>query len=183
MAPHKPGKLLYTAASSTLLYEDKSKTPHEVHWLDLSGTLPKPAAGKRVIHTQEHYFCYMCFVQFIDKQLLVVACGEGLFAYDTGTDKLAYKVSGRCSGMEKDIHPMGITADGRGHLFVCDWLYGNNCIQMFSASDGQYLGCFMKDEEILGTPAKMYWCEKTSSLVVLCLLRKKYHLKRLKIHC
>ena len=170
-------------APSTLLCEDKSKKNCEVHWLDLSGSKPKPAARKTcAIHTELITFYGMCSVQHGDKQLLVVADYREIFAYNAATDKLEWKVDGKQLGTEKGMSPSGITTDGRGHLFVCDWKNGNNCIQMFSVSDGQYLGCFMKDEEILGTPAKMYWCEKTSSLVVLCRLRNEYHLKRVKVH-
>ena len=122
--------------SSTLLYEDWTKSPREVHWLDVSGTQPKPAEGKSVIHTEQTKIEDMCFVEDGEKQLLVVAGGnEGLFAYNTVTDELEWKIGGHISGNETAITTMGVTTDERGHLFVTD--IGNHCIQMFSVSDGQ----------------------------------------------
>ena len=181
VAPHEPGKLC-TTAPSALLYDDKSKTPREVHWLELSWSKPKAAAGKRVTLTEVYYVHGMCFVQDGDKQLLVVASHKDVLVFNAATDKLEWKVDGGQLGMEKHMSPIGITTDGHGHLFVADSHYGNRCIQMFSASDGQYLGRLIKDEELFGIPGKMYWCDKTSSLVVLCELRNKYHLKRVKVH-
>ena len=63
----------------------------------------------------------------------------------------------------------GVTTDGQGHLFVCD--YGNQCIQKFSV-DGVYKGALVTDRE-LGRPHQVAWCENTDSLVVLC--QQKFH--------
>ena len=83
VAPHKPG-VMCAATPPILLYVDASKSPRDVHWLDLSESQPKPAAGKRVIHAQQDIFRDMSFTMNGNKQLLLVAGGDGgLFAYDT----------------------------------------------------------------------------------------------------
>ena len=166
VAPHEPGAMCTGATSSDLWYEDLCTEPREIRPLDLSDEQPKPAVGKRVIHTQHSEIYDMCFVQDGDKQLLVVAAGkEGLFAYNTETDALEWKMDGTQPGMEKDIVAYGVTTDGRGHLFMGDRMYGNYCIQMFSVSDGSYLGCLVKG--IVGEPVSIRWCAKSSSLLIL----------------
>ena len=182
---HEPG-ILCAGTQSTLLYEDASKSPREVHWLDLSDREPKPAKGKCVIHTKNKYIYDMCFVQDGDKQLLIVAGGDegfftskttkgpSLFAYDTEKDKLEWKVGENLPGNKEHMRAAGVTTDGRGHLFVTD--RNNDRIQMFYVSDGAYLGHLILDTEILRfrgflpwrqilPPCGILWCEKMSSLV------------------
>ena len=170
--PHEPDAICTGATPSILLYEDTSKTPRDVHCLDLSGSEPKPASGKPVIHTQNNNIDDMCFVQDGDKQLLIVTVTDEynesgdtdeIFAYNTETDKLEWTFCGKVPGMEKKMIAYGVTTDGRGHLFVGN--YENNCILMFSVSDGQHLGCLLKDVETFKNPNKIYWCEETSSLI------------------
>ena len=177
VAPHRPSTL-YAATLSTLLYVDSSKQPREVHWLDLSGNKPKSAAGKRVIHTHNAQTRDLCFTRDGNKQLLVVADGiDGLFAYNTETDKLEWKVLGTVPGMNQAADPMGVTTDGQGHLFVGDYVNGNKSIQMFSVLDGHYLGCLMKDVNAHGTPARLRWCDRKSSLVTTFFCKGEWHLK------
>ena len=179
VAPHTPTKL-DTIAASTLIYLDVSKEPTEVHWLDLNESKPKPAAGKCVIHTQVNITDDICFVQYGDKHLLVVAARKaGLFAYNTDTNKLEWKVVGKVSGMEQAVLATGATTDGRGTLFMGD--RGNECIQMFSASDGQYLGRLIKDVETIGNPRRVHWSPETSSLAAACLLQGKWQLQFINI--
>ena len=117
------------------------KEPFEVYRLDLSESKPKLAAEKQVIHTQQTFIGDICFVHYGDKQLLVVAARDaGLFAYNAGTDKLEWKVEGKVTGMERALDALGVTTNGRGHLFVAD----DKCIHMFSTSEGQYLGRLIK---------------------------------------
>ena len=59
------------------------------------------------------------------------------------------------------------------HLFVCD--FNNNAIQMFSVSDGQYLGLLIREgEKNLGKPARISYCEIKYSLVVAHLVDRKW---------
>ena len=175
MAPHHPS-ILYAVSPSTLLYVDGSKSRFEVNWLDLSESPPKPAAGKRVIHTKLEFILDMCCTQDGDEHLLVVAAGNGLFAYNTNTGKLEWKVDRKPPGMEKRMECIGVTTDNRDHLFVCDWKNGNSCIHLIRASDGQYLGCLMKHEKELGAPGCIHWCEKSSSLITLSDFKNRWHI-------
>ena len=173
VAPHTPTNL-DTIAASTLIYGDISKKPIEIHWLDLSESKAKPAGGKCVIHTEVNEMGGMCFGHNREKQLLFVAAREaGMFAYNTETDKQEWKVVGKVSRMEKALHAGGVTTDGGSNLFVSD--KDNGCIQMFSASDGQYLGPLMKGVEIITAPIGVQWNAETSSLVAACYFRHKFH--------
>ena len=172
--PRSPGALC-KATPHTLLYVDESKKPREVHWLDFSGSKPKPAAEKSVIHTEQAEIRDMCFSQSGDKQLLAVAGGDGgLFAYNTETDKLEWKADKAAHGMEHDMNAWGVSTDGYNHLFVAD--YRNQCIQMFSVSDGQYLRCLVKDTKSLDGLRRIRWYEPTSSLVCTSRSNEKWYL-------
>ena len=176
--PHKPGELC--AVGLYLLYKDLSK--YEFYWLDLSDGQPKPAAGKPVTHTRNDDNEEMCFVQYGEKCLLVVAGGdEGLFAYNTDTDKLEWKVEGELPGMKYRFSAFGVTTDRCGHLYVAEGSYGNRCIQMFSASDGRYLGRLMKGVERIGDPIRVYSSAETSSLLAACYLQNKFYLQFINI--
>ena len=194
VAPHEPGVMCTGAAPSILLFVDASKKPREVHWLDLSNGQPKPSTGKSIIRIRKMFTDDICFVQWGKRQLLtVVAAAENeaddsddeVFAYDTVRGQLEWKADDKSSGMEKKMKATGATADGCGHLFVGDWMYGNKCIQMFSVSDGQYLGCLMRDGQYIGRmmikdmgyPGKLCWCEKTSNLLAAYSLEDKWHLR------
>ena len=59
--------------------------------------------------------------------------------------------------MEYDMRPVGVTTDGRGHLYVADWK--NDCVHKFSVSDGLYMGCLLKGSEIAGNPENIRWCK------------------------
>ena len=180
VAPHVPGVMCTTVAPSILLYVDESKNPRDVHWLDLSGTKPKPAAGKRVIHPEQKEVYDMCFAQYGGKQLLIVAADdEGLFVYNSETDKLEWKLSGTPSQTEDKMLVTGVATDGRGHLFVAD--DGNKCIQMFSVSDGTHIRCLLKDENTLSNPDIIRWCQKTSSLLCLFCRGGKWHMKLINV--
>ena len=70
--PVEPPGVMCTVTPSILLWVNESKTPFEVHWLDLSGKEPKPVEGRPTIHTELGRIDDMCFVQDGDKQLLIV---------------------------------------------------------------------------------------------------------------
>ena len=181
MAPQGPA-LLYAATPLTIMYLDANTKPYSVHWLNLTDVQSKIAAGKGVIHIEldDTSIRDMCLVQEGDKQIVVVAGGDGgLFAYDTETGKLEWKVKEKPSEMMNAINTRGVTTDGHGHLFVCNT--ANECIQMFSASDGQYLGRLMRGVETIGYPAKVHWNAETSTLAAACLLQGKWHLQLINI--
>ena len=124
------------------MYEDATKTQPEIHWLDCSTIPPKEISHKNIILTTEIKFWYMCFVKEEGKcrgnGLLIVAPWgpQGIHAYNVETNSLQWK---------KEIDGMGragVDSDGHGRLFVCD--IDNECIHMLSVSDGQYMGCLIK---------------------------------------
>ena len=98
-------------------------------------------------------------------QLIIKSFGHnGVFACDSVTGEIRWKVRGRLPGMQKWMTAHGIDTDERGHLFVCDT--NNQCIHMFSLN-GAYLGVLLKSEDRLGIPLKICWCRETSSAAVL----------------
>ena len=119
------------------------------------------------LRTQQDTVEDMCFVQHEDKQLLLVTRRiEGLFAYNTKTPKLEWKVDEKLPGMEEKMHASAVTTDGRGHLFVRDWMTGNSSVQMFSVS-GKYLGCLTIN--YFGAPARVHFCTEASCIIVAIL--------------
>ena len=177
VAPYWPGRMCTGATPSTLLYVDTSTAPFQVHCLDLSGSEPKPAAGKSVIHIRQYGIEDMCCMKDGDKQLLVVASRyRGLYAYNMGTDQLEWKVEGKLPGLETEMDACGVTTDGRGHLFVADYNYGNIGIQVFLTA-GWYL---IKDEN-LGSPARIQWCNETSSLLTAFRKNDKWNFHVIRI--
>ena len=165
MAPHEP-VMLCTATPSSLLYADWSKMPFEVHWLDMSDTQPKPAAEISAIHTQHSEMYDMCLVQDGDKQVLVAALGhDGVVAYNLEQDKLEWKV-------DDNVGAAGVTTGGRGHLFIAD--YDHQSIHLLRISVHICHRFWIKFPESLGYPAKIRWCEQTSSLIAACWSNGKW---------
>ena len=81
VAPHKPGAVRSYAIYLTVRGYSISKSPRDIHWLDVSES--KPAARKRVIHTKQKLIYDMCCLQDGGEQLLVLAAGNRLFAINT----------------------------------------------------------------------------------------------------
>ena len=88
-------------------------------------------------------------------------------------------MEGKVTGMEHALYALGVTTDGRGHLFVAD--DNNKSIHMFSTSEGQYLGRLIKGVETLGNPARVQWSTETSSLLAACFLQGTWHLQFINI--
>ena len=159
VAPHQPVRIC-TVERSTLLYADDSTKQREIQWLDCSTSLPKPTNGKSITHTLQGYTFDMCCSRYGDKQYLnTTYSSSGVYAYDVIADKFDWK--GEPNGTEKKMNAFGITADGRGHLFVCDM--SNGCIHVFSTG-GVYLGELNGSR--IGVPRCIRWCSETSSIVV-----------------
>ena len=161
------------------MYFDLHKDPHEVHWLDLRESQAKPTKHVRL---PGKYTGGIGVIQNGNRQLLIVVAvdeaddNDNVFAYNTETDKLEWKMSGQPPG-KMDIS--GIASDRRGHLFVADMV--NRCLHLLSTSDGQYLGCFMKEVEVLGSPAALCWCKKMSSLIAACAFDGYWNIKVVKV--
>ena len=177
MAPFMPGPMC-TISPSTLLYVDQGISPRKIRWVECSPTKPQPDIT--MTRTQLTNVRDMCLVQN-GGNLLLVATGDGVHAYNTKNDNLEWSVEGKLPGMACRIEPQGLTTDGRGHLFVCDTF--NSCIQMFSA-DGTYLHPLLSQgEQGLGQPWGVRWSKSTQSLVVVHKIENHiiYHVSIIKV--
>ena len=156
----KTAMSLCVVPPSTIFFADFLK--RYVHRLDCSGSMP-------TICQSIAYDCEIidiCYAKHSHENLLIVAGDERLQAFqaDTGQIKWSNK-DVHLSGLNEEMKPFRIAADGNGRLFVND--ENNKCIEMFSASDGQYLGCLIKEgEQGLGDLWGMCCAEATSQLVV-----------------
>ena len=108
----------------------------------------------------------MCIAELENETLLItIPCdaSELMQAFSSVTGELKWSVEKKIpSGT---FESSGVAGDGNGRLYVAD--VTNEGIQMFSASDGQYLGCLLKQgDQGLGNPRRLRWSEATSSLVV-----------------
>ena len=163
MAPHEPGRMC-AMSESTLLYIDHSKIPMKVHRLDCKTLPPTSPPEYKSLYLSEEMWWDMCFVSEQSKNLLIVTSVEmnGIEAYNADTGSLEWK------GQLPVLQRCGVASDGQGHIFVCDQAPANRCIHMFSASDGKYQGCLMREgEQGLGIPCLAAWSKETSSLIVI----------------
>ena len=163
VAPHQP-QALCSISPSVLVYEDTSKNPRQLNWLDCSETKPKPLGIIQNLNL--HSVQDMCVVESEKETLLIVIsyyANELIYAFNSITGELKWSAPKKTSN--GPFCSQSVTGDGNGRLYVTDAT--NNCIQMFSASDGQYLGYFIKQgDQGLGNLHRLQWSETSSSLVV-----------------
>ena len=160
-----PSNASATPPPATLLfYVDYLRTPRKVRWLDCGASPPKPADGCNVTDTMHAVTHDICCCRC--SQLLIITDSDhGICAYGTKDNRLVWKVKGKLNGMEHRMSPWGVTTDGNGHLFICDMR--NECIQVFSVSDGKYEGCLLKKgQKGMGVPRCIRWFHENTSLVV-----------------
>ena len=177
-APAHPASTC-AVSCTTLAYLDSSSKPRRIQLLDCS-KIPVKAAGK--IQTEQNDVCSMTAVSIGGRLLLVTAgkittraigggskledVGNEIHAYNVNQGKLVWITKGKLPGMVKDLCAEALTSDGQGHLFACDT--NNSCVQMFSADDGRYLGCFLREgEQSLGKPKLIRWCPYSSTILVV----------------
>ena len=180
MAPQKPGRLC-TVGSSILLYEDQFKEPREIYWLDCNEAKPQLLKEKSFT-TSLLYLWDMIGVRNGADELIIASHLHDIHCYSTTTKSLKWSVTGNLPGMQKDLFPVELAHDGYGHLFVCDGYEGNRCIQMFSVSDGQYLGCLIKQgTKGLRRPNRICCHSASHSLVVAHIAGPYWHLSMINI--
>ena len=160
---HLPYRL-HSVSPSTLMYTDISTTPCTVRLLNCRNKklkkyniqLETTEGANKVIYAEDE-----------DGEFIVSAHGKGgLYAYNPVTGTLEWKVKGRQRGMEKAMDAGSIIADDHGNIFVCD--VGNGAIQMFSLSEGRYLGCLIrKGDQGFGGPFMICMGEEMSSFIVV----------------
>ena len=168
---------LYVVAESTILFTDTSKNPTEVRWvpMDMSTNPPQPTAGSRTLILHHKNVRAICYTSINNKELLVYACEEGVFAQNVMSSLQEWSITKTTEGslvMKRSLWSKilgafreivcSITTDGRGHIFVSD--PKNYVVSLFS-SDGIELGTVMNLRDI-GRPGPICWCESLLSLVV-----------------
>ena len=111
----------------------------------------------------------MCPVYLENRQLVVTTHdqvdeeGFSISAHDPDEKRRKWSVTE--APTEKPLSPQGLTTDGKGQLYVCDFY--NRCIQIFS-TNGKYKGVLLRrGEQGLGTPWSVRWCSSKSLLAVL----------------
>ena len=105
----------------------------------------------------------MCCIQ--DGRDLLFVTENGLVACNTKTGKEMWSVTSNQLDMKEEMFISGITTDAEGYFFVSDT--NNQCVHMFSDSDGEYLGILLKNEDgFIGVPHRIGWNHKSSLLVV-----------------
>ena len=162
--PHEPG-IMCTSTATTLLYENQSKYPREVRWLDCRVSPPKAASGTNITVTQQNNMWDMRYVSLGDKQLLITSHRyEGVNAYNVKTDKLEWKVDGGNLPWIERIDVEALSLDGVGHLFVADDL--NKCVHVLSVADGSYLGHVLRATDDKPGKWRLRWCKSISCLVL-----------------
>ena len=140
VAPHQPG-VLCAVSPSMLVYENRSKNPRQLHWLDCSEPAPKLLGI--TANTNLPSVGDMSTAQSENETLLIVLpydANELIHAYNSTTGQLKWSVQKKITS--GTFSSCGVAGDGNGRIFVANWT--NHCIQMFSASNGLYLGCFLK---------------------------------------
>ena len=181
VAPQQPQALI-KAAPSTLIYVDTGQTPAQVHWLHCEEAEPTADAGVRDVTCARQAGSLSCCAQNGDNQLLLFVSDsrDRIIAHNVENGIIQWQTGDNLPGMEHLMDVRGVTTDGHGHLFVCD--FNNYAIQMFSVSDGQYLGCLIKEgEQSLGKPARISCCKMTSSLVVAHLVDRKWAISGIRL--
>ena len=161
VAPHQPG-VVCAVSPSILVYVDISKNPQQFYWLDCSDIEPKLLR----ITTNFPGVQDMCAARLENESLLIAISYDAnqlIHAYNSSTGQLKWSVRKKIPSGTFKSH--GVVGDNNGRLFLTD--NTNNCIQMFSASNGQYLRCLIKQgDQGLGLVCGLSWCEATLSLVV-----------------
>ena len=115
----------------------------------------------------------MCLATHGNKEVLVTSNGiHGIKVYNVDTDEIEWKK--KYGLRESALDLSGVTTDGRGHLFACD--LNHACVQIFSVSNGKYLGRLPNFGRVLGHPVMVRWCHDKSSLLVVHKKRNQYHL-------
>ena len=138
--------------------------PQQLHWLDCSEGKPKLLGI--TANTNVNGLLDMCVAESENEKVLIASSydrNELIHAFNSTTGQLKWRKPKKIpSGT---FESSGVAGDSNGRIFVAD--YTNSCIQMFSASDGQYLGRLLKNgDQGLEHPRRLRWSEATSSLVV-----------------
>ena len=166
--------IICTPTPSSLLYAGRDVQSVEVKRLDC--TMSPPKLIEENYFLTEHYLNDMCPINLENNKHLVVTThadndkeGFSICAHDPDKKIMAWSVTETLA--EKPLSPQGLTTDGKGQLYLCDW--NNECIQMFSLG-GEYKGILLRHgEQGLENPWAVRWCTSKSLLIVLHKTRDK----------
>ena len=117
VAPHKPGRLC-TVGSSFLLYDDRSKRPRDIHWLDCSGDKPKLLKEKSFTTSLRDMWDFVRVQNVANELIIGVDPEKGIHCYNTVTKSLEWSVARKLPGMQKPLHATCITS-GWVWTYVC----------------------------------------------------------------
>ena len=161
---HRPN-MLCAVSPTVLVYVDRSKYKDQFHWLDCSDTEPKLLG----ITANTNVSIYdMCIAEYGNEKLLITLPNKEcnpIDAYDSATGQLKWTAEKKVPSTGEIFHSCGMTTDDLGRILIGDTT--QKCIQMFSVSDGKYLGCWMKMRDLgLNLVRSLQRCETTSHLVV-----------------
>ena len=162
VAPHN-AYALCVAPPSTIFYQDyQFSQPSNIQRLDCTGSIPTPCQS---IGTCNVFISSMCYLKHHEEELLVAVADNVITAFKLGDGVKWSKNEIHLPDQNEICKPIRIAAGGEGHLFVFD--ANNRCILMFSVTDGQYLGCLIKEgEQALGRIGRIYFCESRSQLII-----------------
>ena len=154
-------------SQSVLVYENEIGFGERFHWLDCSDIEPK-LLGMKTANTNKITYD-MCIAEYGNEKLLIVLpklfLFNNIYAYDSATGQLKWTAEKKVPSTGKMFNSSGMTTDDLGRILI--WDTTNECIQMFSVSDGKYLGCWTKMRDLgLNHVRSLQRCETTSHLVV-----------------
>ena len=113
----------------------------------------------------------MCLVDSDNGVILVVVTLSGaVVAFDIYTDELIWKIDESLPNHSCPLKALGVTTDGRNHLFVRD--RNNQCVHLFSA-DGKFVKTVLRNGECeLLSFRHLRCCSNSASLAIVHCERK-----------
>ena len=116
----------------------------------------------------------------LSEQTLITADYKGLHASKMKTAALLWTTDGSVHQSNTSKTLTSLSTNGRGLLFAVD--HKMSCVQMFSAVNGHYLGCLIRESEFgMGHPLHVNWCENTSTLILVHLKEECHYISFLKM--
>ena len=166
VSPHEADALSVMPPSTVFFADNQLNKPSQVHRLDCSGSTPTVCQS---YGPYNQYITSLSCLKHLNENLLIIAAPQGLQAFKLDTSEVTWRKDVIHEVRQREIYDSYmIVADTKGRLFVND--VSNKCIQMFSVSDGQYLGCLIKEGEYgLGELGKMCFSESNSKLAVISI--------------
>ena len=159
--------ILCTDSPTILIFIDKHN-PLKLKWLDCSKMPPQVITTSSLHERWVKDICVAREKNVSKTQLLVgtfIKMANKIQAVNIQSDQIQWTFEGYMLRMKKELQPRGITSDDQEHLFVCD--EANSCVQIFSVSNGKYLGTLLKKgDNSQGVPRGIRWHKESKYLTV-----------------